>query len=130
MTVSARTLLASALALIAGLAVGVGLVAARGNIETNAVIFFTEPNTFNGAVTSPVQKCIPQRRVRVKRVRNGRPDRVVGEDTTKANGFFKTVIGEVRGGGYYAAVKRREVNAGVCAPVHSNTTTVTAKTAR
>jgi hypothetical protein len=123
MRLSGRALTASALALVAGLTVGVGLVAARGDIETNSLIYHTAPDELEGNVTSPEPACIPQRTVRVKKVRNG-ADRLIFERKTKPNGWYEKVVPDLRSGAYYGAVKRRATNAGVCAPIHSNTTTI------
>ena len=121
-----RTVIVSVLALVVGLAGGVGLVAAKGDHETSSLIYFTAPNTLNGKVTSPEQKCIQNRKAEVRRSRRG-PDRTLGTDKSASNGWYTVVTpNTITSGKYYAKIHRRETNAGGCEPARSNTTTISA----
>jgi hypothetical protein len=125
MSLTKRALTAFALVLVAGLGAGVALVAARGDHETSSIIYFTEPNTLNGNVTSPEEKCIPNRKAAVRKVRKG-PDRELGTDRSSPIGWYTVVApNTITSGRYYAKIARRETNAGVCEPARSNTTTIT-----
>jgi hypothetical protein len=120
-----RTLAVSVLALIMGLAGGVGLVAAKGDHQTSSLIYFTSPNTLNGNVTSPEEKCIPNRKAEVRKSRKG-PDRKLGTDKSGSNGWYTvTTPNTITSGKYYAKIAERDTNAGACEPVRSNTTTIT-----
>jgi hypothetical protein len=121
-----RLVVGSLAALLAGMLLAVGVVVAKRAIETNALIFFTSPNTFNGSVTSPVGDCIPKRDVTVKRVRDGRDKALATARSRGQHGYYETTVGgAVRTGQeFYAAVAGRRVDAGKCAPGRSGTTTI------
>jgi hypothetical protein len=121
-----RTIVAGLVAMVAGLGVGVGLVAARDQIETDSLIFVTQPNTLNGNVTSPKPGCIPDRKVTVKKKKNG-PDKRLAKRHTGSSGFWNDVALPhpfKTGQAFYAAIAERHVSAGLCEATHSNTTTV------
>ena len=129
MSVSGKLVALCALAILAGTGVGVGAVAAHRAIETNALIFFTNPNTFNGSVTSPEPDCIPKRDVTVKKVRPGKDRKLATTRSRGQHGQYDTTVGGAINGGdaFYAAVAGRRIDAGKCAPVHSGTTTITTR---
>lgn len=129
MSFSRKFIVLSALALVVGMGSALGAVAAKRAIETNALIFFTNPNTFNGSVTSPEPDCIPKRDVTVKKVRPGEDRKLATTRSHGHNGFYATTVGGAINGGdeFYAAVARRKIDAGRCGSAHSGTTTITTR---
>jgi hypothetical protein len=125
LAISKRAVVASAVALVAGMVVALGAVAAQRAIETNTLIFFTFPDILNGQVTSPEPRCMPNRVVTLKKQRSGQ-DRKVGTDKTSNGGFYEKRFAHPlrEGAAYYAAVAKRHVNAGSCAADRSSTTTI------
>jgi hypothetical protein len=117
-----RVWIGGALALLGGLAVGLAAVSAKAPIESDILIYYTQPDILNGQVTSPEPTCMPKRRVNVFKKKSG-PDKKIASDETNHGGYYQRHFNG-KDGIYYSKAKERPVAAGLCRRDSSNEVTV------
>lgn len=116
------------MAALATLAVTAAALAVEGSCKLT--IRYVPPNgdgdaVFRGALESSKQVCVPHRRIRVKRVRQG-PDQLVGSDLTGGTGRWKVDLAasDVKPGRYYAKTRRKVVGDVTCLGARTSTVRV------
>ncbi|MDQ3571996.1 MAG: hypothetical protein M3383_03945 [Actinomycetota bacterium] len=114
-------------------ALAIGGTAVAHEIEhdsTVTVSYAPQADEFRGKVTSPRERCVPGRTVRILRVEDDGSKTLVGKGTTGENGFYAIGYDVPERGKYRARVTREVLrdtkrHTHVCAPDSSPTITVT-----
>jgi hypothetical protein len=121
---SGRLLIASLLALVAGMALAFVASAAQRGADSTVTIYYTAPDKFDAKVNSAEPACLDDRAMKFKRVRKGR-DLKLAEKTTDNGGWAtKLFPSDIAKGKYYAKVGTSSFGGGTCLPAKSGTTTV------
>ncbi len=113
---------------VASLATATSALAVQGS--SKLTIRYVPPKgdgdaVFRGVLKSNKQVCVPHRRIRVKRVRQG-PDQLVGSDLTGGTGRWKVELAasDVKPGRYYAKTRRKVVGDVTCLGARTSTVRV------
>jgi hypothetical protein len=129
-----RAILVCALAALAGGALAVG-VAAHTRHTPSFLGINAGSDYFYGAVSSPSENCLPDRKVRVFRKRPG-ADQLFGKEPSLSGGTYTVTESSTvnfRNGAYYSRIKKRDLRPQsgrhdhICGAASSATTTVTTR---